>query len=191
MSCGSLLLAFNYSVFQHIQDQSGTVSVRHSTVSWGQNSQNCHTIKETVPVKEFNHMSPANPTLIVLRAQLPNPREVNLHFLKTGTVIWFRNTDPPFLSSSPVTRSPNQMTFTFFTSARRSFFLTGLSLASEVACCDLDPTDSLSDSERLSDSEELFDSELCDRLLTLPCSLSDWLPDSDAERLDSSEAELL
>lgn len=83
------------------------------------------------------------------------------------------------------------MTFTFFTSARRSFFLTGLSLTSAVVCCDLDSADSLSDSEWLSDSEELFDSELWDLLLSLPCSLSDWLPDSDAERLDSSEAELL
>lgn len=82
-------------------------------------------------------------------------------------------------------------TFTFFTSARRSFFRTGLSLTSEVACCDLDSADSHSDSERLSDSDELLDSELCDRLFSLPCSLSDWLPDSDAERLDSSEAELL
>lgn len=83
------------------------------------------------------------------------------------------------------------MAFTFFTSARRSFFLTGLSLTSAVVCCDLDSADSLSDSEWLSDSEELFDSELCDLLLSLPCSLSDWLPDSDAERLDSSEAEML
>lgn len=81
------------------------------------------------------------------------------------------------------------MTFTFFTSASRSFLLTGLSLASDVAS--LDPTDSLSDSERLSDSEELFDSELSDFRLTLPRSLSDGLPDSDAEWLDSSEAELL
>lgn len=83
------------------------------------------------------------------------------------------------------------MAFTFFTSARRSFFLTGLSLTSDVVCCDLDSADSLSDSEWLSDSDELFDSELWDLLLSLPCSLSDWLPDSDAEWLDSSEAELL
>lgn len=85
------------------------------------------------------------------------------------------------------------MTFTFFTSARRSFFLTGLSFTSAEVCCDLDSADSLPDSECEcdSDSEELFDSELWDLLLSLPCSLSDWLPDSDAERLDSSEAELL
>lgn len=82
-------------------------------------------------------------------------------------------------------------TFTFFTSARRSFFRTGLFLASAVGRCDLHPVDPLSDSEWLSDSEELFDSEWCDRLLSLPCSLSDWLPVSDAEWLDSSEAELL
>lgn len=81
--------------------------------------------------------------------------------------------------------------FTFFTSAKRSFFLTGLFLTSDVCCRDLDSTDSLSDSEWLSDSEELFDSELCDLRLSLPWSLSDWLPDSDTEWLDSSEAELL
>lgn len=85
----------------------------------------------------------------------------------------------------------NSWGFTFFTSAKRSFFLTGLFLTSDVCCCDLDSADSLSDSEWLSDSEELFDSELCDLPLSLPWSLSDWLPDSDTEWLDSSEAELL
>ena len=81
---------------------------------------------------------------------------------------------------------------TFFTSARLSFFLTGLSLTSAAACCDLDPVDSPSDSEWLSDSEELLDSEWWARcFLSLPWSLSDWLPDSDTERLDSSDAELL
>lgn len=62
---------------------------------------------------------------------------------------------------------------TFFTSASRSFFLTGLFLTSVLGCCDLDPVDPLSDSEWLSESEELLDSEWRDRLLSLPCSLSD------------------
>lgn len=78
--------------------------------------------------------------------------------------------------------------FTFFTSARLSLFLTGgLSLTSAEACWD-----SLWDPDWLPDSEELLDSpEWCDLLLSLPCSLSDWLPDSDPEWFDSSEAELL
>lgn len=73
-----------------------------------------------------------------------------------------------YLSFSQSTES-----VTFFTSASRSFFLTGLFLTSVVGCCDLDPVDPLSDSEWLSDSEELLDSEWRDRLLSLPCSLSD------------------
>lgn len=85
----------------------------------------------------------------------------------------------------------SSVVFTFLTSAKRSFFLTGLFLTSDVCCCDLDSADSHSDSEWLSDSEELLDSELWDLPLSLPCSLSDWLPDSDTEWLDSSEAELL
>lgn len=80
---------------------------------------------------------------------------------------------------------------TFFTSARLSFFLTGLSLTCVEFWRDLDPVDSLPDSKWLSESEVLLDSERRERALSLPCSLSDWLPDSDPERLDSSDAELL
>lgn len=55
---------------------------------------------------------------------------------------------------------------------------------------DLDPADSLSDSDGLSeDSELLFDSLPCPLPGSLPCSLSDWLPESEPEA--SSDAELL
>jgi len=62
---------------------------------------------------------------------------------------------------------------TFFTSARLSFFLTGLSLTCVEFWRDLDPVDSLPDSKWLSESEVLLDSERRERALSLPCSLSD------------------
>lgn len=71
---------------------------------------------------------------------------------------------------------------TFLTSAILSFLEAGFSLVSGGVCWDLEPVDSLSDSDWLSeDSELLFDS--------LPCSLSDWLAESEPEA--SSDAEWL
>lgn len=79
---------------------------------------------------------------------------------------------------------------TFFTSAIRSFLEAGFSLASGRTGCDLEPADSLSDSDWLSeDSELLLDSLPCPLPGSLPCSLSDWLPESEPEA--SSEAEWL
>lgn len=79
---------------------------------------------------------------------------------------------------------------TFFTSAR-SLFLSRFSLISAMVWRDFDPADSLPDSEQLSDSDVLLDSECWECACSLPCSLSDWLPDSEPERFDSSDAELL
>ena len=77
---------------------------------------------------------------------------------------------------------------TFFTSAIRSFLEAGFSLASGRTGWDLEPADSLSDSDWLSeDSELLFDSLPCPLPGSLPCSLSDWLPESEPEA--SSDAE--
>lgn len=71
---------------------------------------------------------------------------------------------------------------TFLTSAILSFLEAGFSLVSGGVCWDFEPVDSLSDSDWLSeDSELLFDS--------LPCSLSDWLAESEPEA--SSDAEWL
>lgn len=64
----------------------------------------------------------------------------------------------------------------------------GFSLASGRTGWDLEPADSLSDSDGLSeDSELLLDSLPCPLPGSLPCSLSDWLPESEPEA--SSEAE--